>query len=611
MTDKLITTTVDGHPLIANSKYILVLGGGSKLAIYIAEATGNYSSTKIECIHLRTKHCLQHGHKKYTNHFKLRHITLIGVCPLTDSLIPFADAMNALLHLPHNNSKTSQCRRNKALMHRTISQATHPKDEKKKLKQYVANFINKSKRVADVEVLDTNEESRVRHAEFFQITDFLTSKGDFEDQMKSHDLEYPIVIKPPTSGGTEGVRLCYTFEAAQKVVKKYLFEENSEKNTNASMMCQEFLDGDEYVVNTVSFGSAHKVSDVWRAHKTFIVDKTMSKAQNIKDDDDMKHSPDDDKHFPYSMLYDYQELVVDLRHDNMKRIVDYVFSVLDILGVAYGCGHTEVIHLRNSEVCLVELNARCGGGIPRATDVVGYDQYALAALSYIDADRFVKEIPRIYHCKSSDDDDSKENGMESTVRVIFCQSQVNGRIEFNKLEELKKLKTFEKFAREFVYVGMEIWMKYHVRLLLMEQKLKHCWNMKEQTFAQMDYMTYPNINEVIDELEQQEDDCNVRMRSFRKTIGRIEKIERTVDLISSPGAIVLKGRLCDIETDYHSIRELEKDTKTGIFIDGTHTIQAHVDSEYINMMAVYELIQQGFTLSEARVAVQLSLTTEH
>lgn len=161
-----------------------------------------------------------------------------------DSLIPFTDSMNEQWNLPGNDSKTSQIRRNKALMHQTIREST---------------------------------KDNIRFGQFFLIEDYLSDKDEFESKMKEHNLSYPIVIKPPTSGGTDGVRLCYSFEAAQKVVDRNLNQENGEKHKNVSMMAQEFLNGEEYVVNTVSYDSNHKFSDIWRAHKSFHVDKAQKK----------------------------------------------------------------------------------------------------------------------------------------------------------------------------------------------------------------------------------------------------------------------------------------------------------------------------------------------
>ena len=119
----------------------------------------------------------------------------------------------------------------------------------------------------------------VRYGKFFVIDSYLTdnNKQEFENKMKEINVSYPIVIKPPTSGGTDGVRLCYSYKACQKVVKRNLNQENGERHKNTQMMAQEFLDGEEYVVNTVSYDSNHKFTDIWRAHKSFHVDKTKKK----------------------------------------------------------------------------------------------------------------------------------------------------------------------------------------------------------------------------------------------------------------------------------------------------------------------------------------------
>eukprot|EP01084_Bolivina_argentea_P081617 147782_1 len=578
-------TTVNGNPVIPNCNYAVVVGGGSKGAIYLAECFEKYSPNYIDCIHLRTKDALKNGHKTYVKRFKQMNIIIVAICPLTDSLIPFCDAMCKIFNIPYNDPKTSEIRRNKALMHKTISESHQNKMDK--VKNYIKNIINKQKDSVqnDDSKNDENKINQVRYGKFFEINNYLTSKKEFEQQMLETDLSYPIVIKPPTSGGTDGVRLCYTFEAAQKVVKKYLYEENSEKNKNISMMCQEFLDGDEYVINSVSYDSNHKITDIWRAHKTFICDKWIninkSNKQNDIDEKNENISTDtNDILYPYSMLYDYQQFIVNTSDTKMEFITNYVYSILDILGVKYGCGHTEVIYLTGeNKVCLCELNARCGGGIPRAKDLVGYDQYGLLALSNINSNRFIKEIPMVYGKGNSGnvnfnvygnlDDEKNINNDVVTVRVVFLQSKVNGTYDFMRLEELKnELKTFYKWARELVYVDIELWMKYKLKLMLTEQKLEMVIQTENDKYAQMDVSGFININdEEMDFLEEQKNECRQEMSYFKRTIGKIEEVQKTVDLVTSPGAIVLKGKLSDIEKDFNVIRELEKNVKTGMFVD--------------------------------------------
>merc|ERR1719295_1609064 len=114
--------------------------------------------------------------------------------------------MNELWGLPHNDTATSQCRRNKALMHQTLCEAMSTENDSK------STTMQK----------DKNKGNGLRYGAFFLIAEQLTDREQFEEEMISHGLSWPIVIKPPTSGGTDGVRLCWTFEAAQKVVFHHL-----------------------------------------------------------------------------------------------------------------------------------------------------------------------------------------------------------------------------------------------------------------------------------------------------------------------------------------------------------------------------------------------------
>eukprot|EP01084_Bolivina_argentea_P086250 155890_1 len=246
------TDDADDAPTQEPKDMALFLGGSSKKHKYLRTHFEKYSKTPIECQNIYTKNCHKHGYKTYT-----KPIRIVAICPLMDSLIPFTDSMNELWNLAHNDTNTSQIRRNKALMHETIRNKTN---------------------------------NTIRNGTFFLIDNYLTNKKEFEIKMKNNNLSYPIVIKPLTSGGTDGVRLCYTFNACKKVIKRYLNKENGEKNININMMAQEFLNGNEYVINTISYNSIHKYTDIWRAHKIFIIDKT-----SVENDEQKSSENDKDK----------------------------------------------------------------------------------------------------------------------------------------------------------------------------------------------------------------------------------------------------------------------------------------------------------------------------
>ncbi len=71
---------------------------------------------------------------------------------------------------------------------------------------------------------------------------------------------FPVVVKPVESAGSEGVKLCHTHEEAAHHFDLLMHSQRKVGNRDGSaVLCQEFLQGKEYVVDTVSRDGVHKV----------------------------------------------------------------------------------------------------------------------------------------------------------------------------------------------------------------------------------------------------------------------------------------------------------------------------------------------------------------
>ncbi len=101
-------------------------------------------------------------------------------------------------------------------------------------------------------------QNAVRSAKSFLIDKLPSDIKEFLSLLSKHGMDFPIVVKPCTSGGTEGVRLCHTFKAVKLCAKEFLHKENLEDNINDTLLIQEYLNGEEYVVNVVSYRSQHR-----------------------------------------------------------------------------------------------------------------------------------------------------------------------------------------------------------------------------------------------------------------------------------------------------------------------------------------------------------------
>ena len=85
--------------------------------------------------------------------------------------------------------------------------------------------------------------------------------SDVEGFLRSE--AFPVVLKPTDSAGSDGVKLCHDMEEAKEHFHHLLQVEAVNGGFNTEILCQEFLRGKEYVVDTVSRDGVHKTMMVW------------------------------------------------------------------------------------------------------------------------------------------------------------------------------------------------------------------------------------------------------------------------------------------------------------------------------------------------------------
>ena len=103
------------------------------------------------------------------------------------------------------------------------------------------------------------------------------------------------------------------------------------------MLLQEFVGGDEYVVDTVSRDGEHKVAAIWRYDK-----RTLNGS---------------------SIVYYGMRLLHPEAEPHLRATVRYVIGVLDALHIQHGATHTEVkVPSAERGAVLIEANCRLHGG---------------------------------------------------------------------------------------------------------------------------------------------------------------------------------------------------------------------------------------------------------
>ncbi|WP_176045615.1 lyase family protein [Burkholderia sp. BCC1644] len=140
----------------------------------------------------------------------------------------------------------------------------------------------------------------------------------------ARDLTYPVIVKPRQGTGSIGVRLVEREQAFPDVA-------------GGTFICQRFIPGTEFSVETFSDADGHHVLAVTRKFVTR----------------------------PPHFLELAHVLPADLDAATHARIVDTVRRALDAVGYTFGPAHTE-LKVHGDTTAIIEINARLAGGmIPR------------------------------------------------------------------------------------------------------------------------------------------------------------------------------------------------------------------------------------------------------
>lgn len=196
--------------------------------------------------------------------------------------------------------------------------------------------------------------------------------------------QMPIIVKPVESAGSDGVRICSSLEEAEQHFNRLKGSQRQVGVASQGILLQEFLVGQEYVVDVVSRDGVHKVVML------YVYDKR----------------PVNDAPFVY---FEIRPMSPD--SEIAKSLMDYTRKVLDAIGIKHGATHNEIIMTEDGP-CLVECNCRphgwdgswdkigkivTGGSLDLATKTVegGYSQVDASIDSFLDAEKF-NRLPMMF-----------------------------------------------------------------------------------------------------------------------------------------------------------------------------------------------------------------------
>jgi len=160
---------------------------------------------------------------------------------------------------------------------------------------------------------------------------------------------FKAVVKPVEGAGSDGVFICDSPDEVRKSYQSLEGTKNVLGLTNYAVLLQEYLKGDEYVVDTVSRSGVHKCVAIWKYDK-----RTFNGS---------------------GVVYFGMRLMPIEAEPELLAMVEYTFGVLEALGIRNGAIHSEV-KLEERGPVLIEANCRLHGGegtwAPMAEACLGY-----------------------------------------------------------------------------------------------------------------------------------------------------------------------------------------------------------------------------------------------
>lgn len=206
---------------------------------------------------------------------------------------------------------------------------------------------------------------------------------------------WPLVIKPLNSAGSNGVFVCNSIDILKKAYAEIIGKTNNMGIINEEVLIQSFLSGSEYMVNSVSHNGVHYTCDIWYARKIFLHDR--------------------------GFIYDRNELLPASSEISIQ-LTNYTKTVLDALDIKNGPSHAEVI-ITSSGPVLVEVGARISGvaAPDYHNQLLGHNQVELAVESYVNPEKFLSYISKPYQVKRNGMQIcliSKKDGMIKSIPFI-------------------------------------------------------------------------------------------------------------------------------------------------------------------------------------------------
>lgn len=190
---------------------------------------------------------------------------------------------------------------------------------------------------------------------------------------------YPLIVKPTDRSGSRGITKVEHYEELEEAVQRAVAQ-----SFEKCAVIEEFIEGDEYSCECVSFGGKH--------HFLALTKKYTTGAPSFIETGHRQPS----------------DIPVELQ----QVIVEQIFRALDALNIKNGASHSEFRLNAKGEPRIIEIGARMGG------DCIGSDLVYLS--TGVDFVRAVVDIA----CGNEPDLTPKHEPQNAVIRFVFDSSDL-------------------------------------------------------------------------------------------------------------------------------------------------------------------------------------------
>lgn len=272
-------------------------------------------------------------------------------------------------------------------------------DKLNSLMGFPGNDFSKVKsRISKYEMVKQLQQSGLRCAQSYII--------DSHSQLEllSPKFTFPLFIKPVESAGSDGCKKINNFTELSSFFNGIHGKLNLLGKMNNSLIIQEYIEGEQFIVNSVSLNGKHYISEVYSVR--------IDQCNGVP------------------IYRSIVTLDISTESEVYHLITDYVKECLTSLGVSEGAAHSE-LRLTKTGPCLIEVNSRIMGPV---LDVdafycaFGYSQPSLLCESIIHPEIFSRRL------------NYKTGNPKKHFSMVFLRCTAKGKISHRKgLENIRRL----------------------------------------------------------------------------------------------------------------------------------------------------------------------------